>query len=258
MKTCDFGRSFVTFVTRGRGNNARIQVEARCEIADAQGATEEYFLVASCKAEDTYSKGVLFREPNYDFCAIFSKKEFMIVRVGVPYTWQNTISANSDRFDDVLFDIKMADAEELPSNQAVVKATLAGRVINGRTEIADQAGPVPTQREGVGTAPKSWNGAGRRRAMIEFPVKTMNVNDIGNLYQVDTGPILLPDFEGKKERIVERFQLAFVAYNKADEAYFVIQEPIPAVPGQPDGPKVCHYSRIVRMDAKNSLLALPC
>ena len=30
----DFSRSFVTFVTRGRGNNARIQVEARCVLKD--------------------------------------------------------------------------------------------------------------------------------------------------------------------------------------------------------------------------------
>ena len=236
MKTCDFGRSFVTFVTRGRGNNARIQVEARCELTDAQGATEEYFLVASCKGEDTYGKGVLFLDPNYDFCAIFSRKEFMIIRVGVPYAPKNTIAANADRFDDVLFDIKMADAEILESDAAVVKATLAGRVVNGRTEIADKAG--------------------RRHAVIEFPVKTMNVHDIKNLYQVDTGPILLPDFESPKERTVERFQLAFVAYNKADEAYFVIQEPIPVSPQRPDSPKVSHYSRIVRMATRNSVVAM--
>ena len=236
MKTCDFSRSFVTFVTRGRGNNARIQVEARCELTDAQGATEEYFLVASCKGEDTYGKGVLFLDPSYDFCAIFSRKEFMIIRVGVPYAPKNTIAANADRFDDVRFDIKMADGEVLPKDEAVVKATLAGRVVNGRTEIADTPG--------------------KRRALIEFPVKTMNVNDINHIYQVDTGPILLPDFEAKKERLVECFQLAFVAYNKADEAYFVIQEPIPADAARPDGPKVSHYSRVIRMDSKNSLIAL--
>jgi hypothetical protein len=92
--------------------------------------------------------------------------------------------------------------------------------------------------------------------VIEFPVKTMNVNDINNIYQVDTGPILLPDFEAKKERMVERFQLAFVAYNKPDEAYFVIQEPIPAVSGRADGPKMSHYSRIVRTDSKNAVMAL--
>ena len=92
-------------------------------------------------------------------------------------------------------------------------------------------------------------------AAIEFPVKTMNVNDIRNMYQVDTGPIPLPDFEMKAERMVERFQLAFVAYNRPEEAYFIIQGPVPALPGRPESPRVCDYSRIVRTDAKNSVLA---
>ena len=61
MTTWDFSRSFATFVTGGRGNNARIQVEAVCEIAGG----ERYVLVASCKAEDTYAEENLFREPNY-------------------------------------------------------------------------------------------------------------------------------------------------------------------------------------------------
>ncbi|UCH33116.1 MAG: hypothetical protein JSV65_11005, partial [Armatimonadota bacterium] len=75
------------------------------------------------------------------------------------------------------------------------------------------------------------------------------------IYQVDTGPILLPDFASRKQRMVERFQLAFVAYNRGDEAYFVIQEPIVAEPGQPEGLRVMHYSRIVRMATKNSVIA---
>lgn len=237
MKTCDFSRSFVTFVTPGRANNARIQVEALCQIEEIKsGAQVTYYLIASCKGEDTYGKGVLFLDPNYDFCAIFSQKEFMIIRVGAPYKPANTIGDNKERFHHVLFDIKMTDGELLESGAAIVEATLVGRVLNGRTEITDQQG--------------------RYRALIELPVKTMNVNDIKNIYQVDTGPIILPDFVSKKARMVERFHLAFIAYNKADEAYFVIQEPIPAIPAQPDSPKFCHYSRIVRMDAKNCVIAL--
>lgn len=237
MKSCDFSRSFVTFVTPKRGNNARIQVEARCTLTDVQqGASEDFYLVASCKAEDTYGPGALFRDPNYDFCAIFSKKEHHIIRAGVPYENQDSIGDNQGRFEDVLFDIKWAAATVLSTNDKIVKATLAGKVINGRTEIAD-----PT---------------GRYRAEIEFPVKTMNVNDIRTMYQVDTGPILLPDFQVKAERAIERFLLAFVAYKSPGEAYFILQRPIPAVPGQAGGAKVAHYSEIVRIETRNSILAL--
>jgi hypothetical protein len=75
-----------------------------------------------------------------------------------------------------------------------------------------------------------------------------------NAYQVDTGPILLPDFTSNKERLVERFQLAFVAYNQPDEAYFVIQEPTPIVEGSND--KVSCYSRVTSAKAKNAVVAL--
>jgi len=237
METCDFSRSFVTFVTRERANNARIQVEARCALTDVRdGSSEDYFLVASCKGEDTYGSGVLFLEPSYDFCGIFSAREFILIRAGVPYHARDTVGANRDLFDDVLFYIRTVEAEALDTNEAIVQATLANRVINGRVEIAD-----PT---------------GRYRASIEFPIKTMNVNDIRNVYQVDTGPVLVPDFASSRERMVERFDLAYVAYNTPDEAYFVIQEPIAIDPQQPDGPMVSHYSRIVRMATRNSLLAM--
>ena len=237
METCDFSRSFVTFVTRERANNARIQVEARCAMTDTiSGSTEEYFLVASCKGEDTYGSGVLFLEPSYDFCGIFSAREFILIRAGVPYHPADTVGANRDLFDDMLFHLRTVEAEALDTNEAIVQATLANRVINGRAEIADPAG--------------------RYRASIEFPIKTMNVNDIRNLYQVDTGPVLVPDFPSARKRMVERFDLAYVAYNTPDEAYFVIQEPIPVSPQRPDSPKVSHYSRIVRMATRNAVVAV--
>jgi hypothetical protein len=237
METCDFSRSFVTFVTRERANNARIQVEARCAVSDTRsGGSEEYFLVASCKGEDTYGSGGLFLEPSYDFCGIFSAREFILIRAGVPYHPRDTVGANRDLFDDVLFHIRMVEAEALVTNEAIVQATLANRVVNGRVEIADPAG--------------------RYRACLEFPIKTMNVNDMRNVYQVDTGPVLLPDFASSRERMVERFQLAFIAYNRPDEAYFVIQEPIAVDPQHPDGPRVSHYSRIVPMATKNAVIAI--
>jgi hypothetical protein len=123
----------------------------------------------------------------------------------------------------------------LPDRKAVVEATLANRAINGRTEIADPAG--------------------RTRATMEFPVKTMNVNDLRWAYQVDTGPILLPDFASAKPRMVDRFDLAFAAFNRPDEAWFVIKEPTAVAEGRPE--KVSHYARVVTLKAKNNLLALP-
>lgn len=186
----------------------------------------EYYLVASCKAEDTYGRGVLFREPNYDFCAVFSEKEFMIIRVGFPYKEMNTVGRVSEHLEDLLIDIKTAEFESLRDEGAIVQATLENRVLNARTLISDPDGAL--------------------EAEIEYPIKTMNVNDIDWMCQVDTGPLPLPDFEAECKRMVERFRLAFVAFNKLWEA----------VPAVLDGPYVCDYQRIMRMRAKNEILDL--
>ena len=234
MTSCDFSRSFVTFVSPI--NNARIQVEARCELSDQNtGATENYYLVASCKGEDTYGAGRLFLVPSYDFCMIYSSQDFMIIRTHSNAERDNTtVGDNQGHFLDVNFHIAMVKAEELGNNEDIVQATLAPRILNGRTEIAD--------------------ATGRYRALLEFPIKTMNVNDQRHIYQVDTGPILLPDFTSEKERRVERFQLAFVAYSKPEEVYFVIQEPTSITEGSPD--KVSFYSRVTRAEGKNAVVAL--
>ena len=234
VKTCDFSRSFITFVTQGRGNNARIQVEARCLLTDISSGTEdEYFLVASCKGEDTYGKGILFLDPNYDFCGIFSRQEFRLIRVGVPFRTNETLGDVERFFEEVKYDIVLVEGKGLTNNEAIVQATLSNQLLNGRTTL---------------------NDAGRYRATIEFPIKTMNANDIEHLYQVDTGPLLLPDFRSQARRIVERFDLAFVAFNKPDEAYFVIQGPM-SICGTEE-PQVSHYHRIVRMDTENEVIAL--
>ncbi|MFC1717135.1 hypothetical protein ACFL6S_25960 [Candidatus Poribacteria bacterium] len=236
MESCDFSRSFITFMTKDRSNNARIQVEAWCVVLDKEtGASENYYLVASCKGEDTYGEGCLFLVPGYDFCMVYSAADFMIIRTHANAERDNTtVGDNRGHFLDVHFHIEMVDAKVLESNEEIVQATLDNRILNGRSEIADESG--------------------RYNATLEFPIKTMNVNDINNAYQVDTGPILLPDFTSSKGRMVERFQLAFVAYNQEDEAYFVIQEPVPIIEGSSE--KVSHYSKVVRMDAQNAVIAL--
>ncbi len=234
MHVCDFARSFVTFVTFNRANNARIQVEARCELT-ADGTTEEFLLVASCKSEHTYAKQELFCDPNYDFCGIFSKSEYRLHRVGLPYDAEAMdAGAIPDRFEEVKIAVRLVEAEVCRDAAAVVAATLAGRLLIARTELRSEDGT--------------------KRALIEYPVKTMNVHEAPPCFQVDTGPILLPDFSSDRPAI-EAFNLAFVAWNVPDWAEFVIQTAVEACPELPNGPKVGHYATIKVMDASNQILA---
>jgi len=237
----DFRRSFTHFVTPGHTNNARIQVEAVCDLAD--GA--RYVLVASCKAEDTYAERDLFKQPNYDFCGIFADSrrnraaDYCLVRVGLPVTacWRD-VGLSAERFEDVRIDVAEADAELCGDARAIVEATLANRPLIGRTEMLDDAGEMV--------------------ARLEYPIKTMNVNEAERaggkwIYQVDTGPIIVPDPARQVELAVEQFDLAFIAWNAPTWADLILLEPT-----QVNHSDDCagHYSRVSHIDARNEVLAV--
>ncbi len=127
MTACDFGRSFATFVLEKRANNARIQVEAICDLPGPDGRETRYVLVASCKAEDTYAEDDLFRLPNYDFCAVFSDSQYCIIRAGLPLTaaWLDS-GFIADRFEEVHIDIAETPARICTDARDVVQSTLDG------------------------------------------------------------------------------------------------------------------------------------
>ncbi|MFO7946892.1 MAG: hypothetical protein R6V19_08760 [Armatimonadota bacterium] len=235
MRVRDFCRSFVTFEIFEPANNARIQVEATCTVTQEGHEPVEYTLVASCKSEDMYLDDNLFKTPNYDFCAIFSDDEYRIHRVGLTAdAHEMEAGLSADRFHDVRFTVRECDAEELPDAAAVVEATSEGRIIVCRTRI---------EEPDTGFS-----------ALLEYPVKTMNVRRDPAAYQVDTGPVILPGLWGETTAL-EDFRLAYIVYNRADRAEFVIQEPTLLDPDDPDSAHVMHYSRTHSMSAENTLYA---
>ena len=238
MKVCDYARSFVTFVTPGRANNARLQVESVCTLTDERtGKSGEYFFFASCKSEDTFAVRNLFREDNYDFCGIFSDEEYAIFRTHATHTdgfreqglWR-------DRFEDVCRHIVRVEGSVLKEPSRIVEASLQNVPLVGCVEIesADRG----------------------LRAVLEFPIKTMNANDMDSIYQVDTGPVAFPDFGVEVERHIERLSPAYVAYNAPDFADFVVQQALPVVVEGKEVVQVTHYSKPVSLAAKTYVLAV--
>ena len=234
MTVCDFARSYATFVTPNRANNARIQVEAICDLLSGAQSTR-YVLLASCKAEDTYADDDLFQAPNYDFSVIFSATQYQIIRVGLPLgpDWLET-GISAERFEEVRIDVAQAPARVCESEEAIVQATLADLPLVGRTELLDDAGRVV--------------------ARLEYPIKTMNVNDRRWAFQVDTGPVIVPDFSRQAEQEIELFEVAFVAFSRFDRAEFIVQRPTPV--GGERGALVGHYSHIRKLPVRNEVMCV--
>ncbi len=94
------------------------------------------------------------------------------------------------------------------------------------------------------------------RAIIEFPVKTINIRDEEPTYQVDTGPVAFPDLSQRYDRWAEALSLAFVAFNAPHFADFVIEDETPIIQDNQELTRVHHYSRILSLPANNRVFAI--
>ena len=229
MEVLDYGRAFVTFVTPGRGNNARLQVESRCTISKG-GQSQEFWFYASCKSEDTFAAKDLFYADNYDFCGVFSDEEYAIYRTRARHS-DAFVEAGRwrDRFDDLVKHLPTVEVEVLPDAGAAAQASLDHRLLYGEV-VYQEAG---------------------HEIRLEFPIKTMNANNIEWIYQVDTGPLCIPDFGRDTELMAQCLEPAYVAYNAPDFADFVVQRP------QDEGDTtVTHYGHIRSVAARTAVLAV--
>ena len=88
---------------------------------------------------------------------------------------------------------------------------------------------------------------------LGVPYKVINVNRDPFAFQVDTGPIIFPDFAKREQHPVEMFELAYVLYSRFDEAEFVLRKPV--VPQVLYGPTTyaTDYSEVRVLPAGNEI-----
>lgn len=256
MQACDFRSSDMFFevdhhkaitVTSKQPiphNQVRIPLECRCEVTGPGGGTTHYVLTASCKTERVAVQQDVWLQPNADFCVVSSDEHFLILK-----RWQQcdiSIERESSRMaahierqvgrgDDAWTshrrNVDLVEARVLTSVEQIVAAVHGRRPLVSRTEFGLQDGG---------------------RCLIEYPVKTINVSDRELNYQVDTGPVLYPDPDVGHEQFIGNFRLAYIAHNCPDWAELIVNVPTP-IEG---GARVHHFSRPLRVDAKNAVIEL--
>lgn len=262
MQTFDFSRSFLTFqmdlqkqpmITLSHKppttlNNARIQLEASCELTSLKSGQGVLFVLgASCKTERVGAERDIWITPNADFCPVVSQDEFLTIKswqkrdMGVRlqppaqgFQPERQSGSTREAWSELRINPFPVEGEVLDAFDAINEATLGNRRLVSRIEYED----------------------GGYHVRIDHPVKTINVSDRERVYQTDTGPILLPDFslERKTELLIEHFDLAFVAVNARDWAEFIVNVPTPLS----EEISVNHYSQVRRIEnTKNTFIALP-
>ncbi|MHB8996219.1 MAG: hypothetical protein ACYC63_13315 [Armatimonadota bacterium] len=236
MQTCDYSRSFITFSVPG--NNARIQIEARCLLSRPDGSSEEFLMFASCKSEDTYAERDLFMSPNYDFSGLYGDSRFCLSRIHSSSDMEQLEAGlTADRFTGLTRHLVEVTSTPLLTKQTIIEATLKHKIIIARNEITDAATGI-TQ-------------------LLEYPVKTMNVEPETGQFQIDTGPVALYDASDTHEEIMSRFRWVYVACNDFARAWFVIQAPTPILRDGTEVARTTHYSQILHLPQSiNTFFAL--
>lgn len=232
----DYGRSFVN--TKAGWNSPRFWVESRCRIIDdTQRKTVEYLQCGLCKAENTFAWRDLFQEDNYDFLPVFSETDGIIfrrhVRATDKYREVRPIEKWWEGTEPVL---RKVPGRVLASPDEIFQAMREGKVIVAQTELRD---------ESTG-----------RVAVIEYPVKTINFHRERRDWQIDTGPVILPDLSAGAGEWSHRLQLAHVAFRTPYWADFIVDAPTPVNPGDDKSPRTWHYSERIHRTARNVILAL--
>ena len=220
MKTIDFSRSYLTFridhkerqsktVTHRPAftlNNARILPDCRCEISDRRSGQSQVFVQgASCKTERVGVERDIWIQPNADFVPIFSDERFLTIKTfdradrfatfyppsrGVQPDRQSGTIVDGG-FDRIRIDVAECEGEALGTSEAIVNAVLANEPLVARTVLENE----------------------RYRAVLDYPVKTINANERDWIYQRHR-PDLFPDLSASRRRdrrIGTGFQLSMPA-----------------------------------------------
>jgi hypothetical protein len=249
---CDFQRSFMTWDFPFRpdprpharhniphGNMARILLDAMIDVIDRQtGMTERFVLIAPCRAEWVYAEDHLFQLPSREYRNIYSLTEQRGVERQITCAGEPSRgSLVSNDFRSLKIDVcTYGRTRRLSTPAEIVQATAANLPLVARTHLDDPARAV--------------------QYVLEYPVRTMNFQPKTNSFQVDTGPLLVPDFASQAERAIDRLEMAHVAYNRLDRAEFILRRPTPITDS--DGKTLCqvlHYSEVCEHPARNGLLA---
>ena len=237
MTAIDFANSYMTWFPADTGNIARIQLDAACTLNDDRlGTTETFYLVAPCRAERMYVDTPLFLMPNYEFAGVWGADDFQLIRTHWASERDNReYGRNRVRWADVHLDIQQLPGTRLLADAVqIIDAVLANRPLVARTEL--------------------WNEELGRHAILEYPIKIMNLTKDPPRFQVDTGPLIVPDFASAAAHPVERFDLAHVVYNVFTKAEFILRRPTPVAADAGPNASTTDYSTVMVMPARHEVL----
>jgi hypothetical protein len=249
MKILDYRNCFTLNHSARDGvakNICRTQLLAKCTLTNRQTSESfDYFLGKECIGEHMYLDIGIAQVPTSEVAVIFNPNETSLQKQFVDHdndvVQSGPFSAKRKGFDDgysysteLQFILDGAEGTSLTTPQGISKAMMKGKPMVGRTTLDGEE--------------SGWS------AVLEYPLAYMNVQPDFEVFQVDMGPILYPDFDSTAEMLVDRLQFAYIMYNRFDEAEFAIR--VPTKVAEDESAETLHYSKVVKVSAMNELFTL--
>jgi hypothetical protein len=217
----DYVNSFVQWDQNTADTTPRCALHASCKIRGKGEEFREYFLSHPCAGEKMYAEKNIIAQPTMEFHIVFCDDgQFMLVkqfddspgfermsyRVGDIVGSKTNIVTTIDKMGSGLR--YFVEVAEMTSYQEVHDAMVDNKPILGRTRYLTS------------------NGDEEIEVVAEYPVTVMNARHEHDSWQVDTGPMLLPDFSIDHELEVSIFRQAYVVYNRWDYAEYAMRLPV--------------------------------
>jgi hypothetical protein len=220
-------------------NRVRVLLECRCVIR-TQNVETQYVLGAACKGERVNVSEDIWTVPNPDFQLVLSDDSFLIIKSwdrnnkGVmlyPPSLGPQPERQTGKPDEAWSQhgINLADraARPLETTESIIAAIQENLPLVSHTEFETSLGKV----------------------LIEYPVKTINFSERDGYYQIDTGPVIVPDPDLHDENPVANLRLAYIAHNSRDWADLILNVPTELSPEI----SVNHYSKTMRITGTNRM-----
>ncbi|MBL9215663.1 MAG: hypothetical protein JNG83_09325 [Opitutaceae bacterium] len=258
LPVCDFNRSFVRWGVDTRLkqpktvshpppftlNYFRMRAECLAEVTDRQtGQTALYVLSASCKTEQVNVERDIWTQPNADFCMVAgpdrclnlkrwdrTNKGVMLHPPSLGPQPERQLMNPADSFTFYARDIRRVDGRLMTEVDDIAAVTASDLPMVSRTRIE----------------------AKHYSLLLEYPVVNANFSPREKYYQLDTGPVILPDLHAPAADVLATFHLAYVAHARPGWAEFLVSQPTPLTPEI----SVHHYSHPVRVECHNEMFAV--
>lgn len=199
----DFSQSYVTWHTH---NNScgRFQLESLCAISNSEGVlVETLYGLNGVMAGDVYGTSPLLYSPSFFYQAIFTTSQVKIQRSFFPEEEKDSLQAIEQLFSHVEFNtLQQEESKEILSYPEIREATLANQSIVGQLNY---------KKEDISIE-------------LFFPVKHINVSDVKQKFQVETGSIVIPNFDEKPDNWLEVANQAYLAFNNFEAADFLLYD----------------------------------